>query len=301
MKTNWLINPFERIAGWKALIIGLCFISLIAIIGKVNHLIFGKIFMVTPYYPHTFFQAFYTQIIVWGVLFIVMWIVGKIFSKSKIRVIDVAGTMALSRAPMLLIVLLGFLPFFSTVSTTRLSIFGLICVIPFIWMAVLMYNAYSVSCNLNGSRGILSFIGASIAAEIIASLICFSLLSAHTSCASDMHQDKDIEIAISQEQEQTIKRTAEIVTEAFKQLDIQTVRDYFDERMKNGLSETELRTLWKSKITAPYGKLKYADTTVKAKRIGNYTILLIPCTFERGNLKIQLTFNNKGEISGLFF
>ena len=296
MKTHWLINPFERVAGWKALIIGLCFMSLIAIIGKVNHLFFGRIFYVTLY-PHTFFQAFYTQIIVWGVLFIVMWIAGKIFSKSKIRVIDVAGTMALSRAPMLLIVFLGFLPFFSNGLS---QIFNLLCVILYIWMVGLMYNAYSVSCNLNGSRGILSFIGALIAAEIISILICSSLLSAHTSCASDMHQAKDIEITIPQEQEQAIKRTAEIVIEAFKQSDIKTVRDYFDETMKNGLSETALRTTWTS-MTTLSGNLKSADTNVKAKRSGNYVILLIPCTFEKGALNIQLAFNSDGKISGLFF
>jgi hypothetical protein len=117
---------------------------------------------------------------------------------------------------------------------------------------------------------------------------------------SDIHQDKDIEVTIPQEQEQAIKRTAEIVIEAFKQSDIKTVRDYFDETMKNGLSETALRTTWTS-LTTLSGNLKYADTNVKVKRSGNYVILLIPCTFEKGALNIQLAFNSDGKISGLFF
>ena len=36
------INPFERIAGWKALVIGLCFITLTAIFGQMNHFLFYK-------------------------------------------------------------------------------------------------------------------------------------------------------------------------------------------------------------------------------------------------------------------
>ena len=284
MKTNWLINPFERIAGWKALAIGLCFMSLIAILGKINHLFFGRIFTVA-FYPHTFFQAFYNQIIIWGVLFIVMWIAGKIFSKSKSRIIDVAGTMALSRVPMLLVVLLGFIPFFSKGIPT---IFNLLCIILLIWTAVLMYNAYSVSCNLNGLRGILSFIGASVTAEIILLLICSSLLSGHISSTSDIHQ------------EQVIKQTTEIVMEAFKQSDFKTVRDYFDETMKNGSSETALSMMWTSTTTV-CGNLKYADTNVKIQYIDNYAFLLIPCTFEKGNINMLFTFNSDGKIAGLVF
>ena len=298
MKTNWLINPFERIAGWRALVIGLCFMSLIALLGKVNHLFFGRILYITLY-PHTFYEAFYAQIITWGVLFIVMWFTGKMFSKSKVRVIDVAGTMALSRVPLLLIALFGFLPFFpkDVSDLPRLIIFGLMCVIPLIWMVALMYNAYSVSCNLKGLRGILSFIGALFVADLL-SLLIFLSLSGVMPLTSNIHQDKDIEITIPQEQ--TINQTAEIVIEAFKQSDIKTVRAYFDETMKNSLSETKLRTTWLS-VTLQYGKLKDADTNVEAKHNRNMAVLLIPCTFERGKISMQFAFNNEKKISGLYF
>jgi hypothetical protein len=291
---KFLINPFERIAGWKALSIGLCFISLTAILGNMNHLLFDRITYVT-FRPHTLVMAFCAQTINLIIVSLVMWIAGKIFSKSKIRIIDVAGTMALSRAPLLLIALIGFLPIFSNIISDlyKSIFFALLCVIPIIWTVALMYRAYSVSCNLNATRGVLSFVGALIIAEILSLIIFFSV-----SIYTDNNQGKDAEIIIPQEQ--TINQTAEIVMEAFQKSDVKTVRAYFDERMKNGLSETSLRFTWMS-LTAQYGKLKDYDTNVEAQHQDNYSVLLIPCTFERGKLNMQFAFSSEGKISGLYF
>ena len=295
---NLLLNPFERIAGWKALAIGLCFISLTAIVGNMNDFLFYRITYVTIR-PHTLGMAFYVQVINLIIVSLVMWITGKIFSKSKIRIIDIIGTMALSRAPLLLIALVGFLPFFShNVSiVSQFVIFMLLCLIPMIWTVALMYRAYSVSCNLNATRGILSFIGALIIAEIL-SLLIFLAITINTTYTPVNNQVNDTAIIIPQEQ--TIHQTAEIVIEAFKNSDIKTVRTYFDERMKSGLSEMALGATWMS-CTMQYGKLKDFDTNVEAQHYDKGSILLIPCTFERGKLNIQLAFNNEGEISGLYF
>ena len=137
---NLLINPFERIAGWKALAIGICFISLTALLGKINNLLFDNLLHVTLC-PHTFGRAFWGSGLNWVIVSIVMLIAGKLFSTSKIRIIDVAGTMALSCAPLLLIALFGFLPFFpkDTADVFRLFIFGLMCIIPMIWTVILLY------------------------------------------------------------------------------------------------------------------------------------------------------------------
>ena len=294
---NLLINPFKRIAGWKALIIGIFCLSLTALIGKINHLFFSGIFNVSPF-PHTFYEAFYAQGINWVVLTLVMWIAGKIFSKSKIRIIDVAGTMALSRAPLLLLVLAGFLPFFpgDLSDYYKLLIFNLICILLFIWMVALMYKAYSVSCNMKGTRGVLTFVGALIIAQAI-SLIIFST-SNLTPFASDDHRSNDIETIIPEGQ--TINQTAYIVIEAFKKSEIKTVRAYFDETMKNELPEMKLRLTW-MQLSLQLGKLKDANTNVNSQQRDNYSIITIPCTFERGKLNLQLVFNHKGKISGMFF
>jgi len=40
---KWLINPFERIAGWQALFAGLAAMTLTAVIGKINNLAFDGV------------------------------------------------------------------------------------------------------------------------------------------------------------------------------------------------------------------------------------------------------------------
>jgi uncharacterized protein (DUF697 family) len=44
-----------------------------------------------------------------------------------------------------------------------------------VWMIVLMYKAYSVSCNVRGPKAILSFIAALILAEILSKLAIHAL------------------------------------------------------------------------------------------------------------------------------
>ena len=40
-----------------------------------------------------------------------------------------------------------------------------------VWVVVLMYRGYAVSCDLRGSRAILSFIAAVVAAEIVSKVV----------------------------------------------------------------------------------------------------------------------------------
>ena len=42
MKIRWLINPFERIAGWQALFIGIVVMVLAVIVGKINNFFFEQ-------------------------------------------------------------------------------------------------------------------------------------------------------------------------------------------------------------------------------------------------------------------
>ena len=292
---NLLINPFERIAGWKALSIGFCFMALTAVFGKINHLFFNSVLYVSFFYAHSYAQAFLAQAVNWGVLVLVMWIAGIIFSKSKIRLIDVAGTMALSLAPLLLIVLTGFLPFFpkSVTELDKILIFSLLCIIPMIWMIALMYKAYSVSCNLSGTRGILSFIGALIVTLALSFVIFFTI-----NFGSPINsRGAQTEIVIHRDQ--TINQTAAIVIEALKKSDFKTIRSYFDDTMKNRLSEMQLRMIWMTH-TQKLGKLTDADTNVSAQHGEKYSLILIPCTFTNGKINLQLAFNSEGRISGLY-
>ena len=306
MKAKWFINPFERIAGWQALIIGVAVMALTAVIGKLNQVAFDGVLDVHVGATFNLSASFIMQAVNFLALFLTMWLAGVCFSKTKLRAIDVAGTMALARMPMLLLAFVGFLPVVPKIllNVSSLIIFTLICIPFVVWMIALMYNAYSVSCHLKGSRAVVSFIGALLVAEIISKIILF-LLSSHLLIVSENLQHTAIETSIPQEQiiipqNQTIQQTAKIIVEALQKSDTKTVRAYFDETMKKGLSEAQMNMAWQS-VSLLEGELKSADTNVEATPHGEYDILLIPCTFERGSLNIQLAFNHEGKISGLYF
>jgi len=207
---------------------------------------------------------------------------------------------------MLLLALVSFLPVVpkTFLDTPRLIVFTIICIPFIVWMIALMYNAYSVSCHLKGSRAVVSFIGALLVTEIISQVIFF-LLCSHLFIASANPQHAVIETSIPQEQitipqGQTIQQTAAIIVEALKKSDIKTVRAYFDEPMKKALTETQMNAIWTAVISQK-GELKDANTNVETQHHEEYGILLIPCTFEKGSLNIQLAFNHEGKISGLYF
>ncbi len=55
----------------------------------------------------------------------------------------------------------------------------IVSLLALIWMAALVYRAYSVSCNIKGGKAIGSFIAGLIIAEILSKLGIW-LLAAHT-------------------------------------------------------------------------------------------------------------------------
>ena len=108
---KWLINPFERFAGWQALFIGVVAMALTAVVGKINNMAFaGPLYVYVGGATLSFSAAFAIQAVNYLMLFFTMWLSGVCFSKTKPRVIDIAGTMALAHAPMLLFTILCLLP-----------------------------------------------------------------------------------------------------------------------------------------------------------------------------------------------
>ena len=185
-----LFRPHEHIAGFKALWIGVLAILLTGIINifSLTHLDgiidvhFGE-----KAIPNLLFiiEGFAN----WLIFSIVLFISGIIFSKSSIRIIDVLGTQAMARWPMLIMAVSAIsiphaeiVQYFShkylhpgeaPLPLTYLQIIlfiisMLIIVVTIIWMVMLMYRAFSISCNIKGSKAIAIFIGGMIVAETLA-------------------------------------------------------------------------------------------------------------------------------------
>jgi hypothetical protein len=184
---QWLFNPFKFIAGYQALLIGLAAILLTSLLGSLSNTHFDGTLDV-----HTGLEAplwfFLTEgLINWISMVIPLFFFGLIVSRSSFRTIDVIGTQALARWPYLVTAVamipeanrkvLEYLiakctqtPAASPINHTDIAIFAvamLLMILMIIWMVVLMYRAYTVSCNIRGPKAIVTFIISLIGAEVL--------------------------------------------------------------------------------------------------------------------------------------
>ena len=173
---RFLINPFEKIAGAKSLIIGIIIMVLTAFISTYNYFIPDGLIGFHFYFGLTLTDNLLNALIILIVASLIYYVTGIMVSKSKIRFIDVLGTFSLSRFPYLIMAFLAFLfpvkkfwKFLVTISDPDFSIFTsfekfymiaffIISLVAVIWSVGLMFNAYRISCNLKGSKAVISFI-----------------------------------------------------------------------------------------------------------------------------------------------
>ena len=303
---KWLINPFERVAGWQALFIGLAAMALTAVVGKINHVAFDGVLDVHGGASFGYLAAFAMQAVNLLAIFLTMWLAGVCFSKSKLRAIDVAGTMALARAPMLALTIICFLPVIPAglYDIPRMVIFGFITISFIIWMIALTYNAYSVSCHIKGSKAVISFIGALLTAEIASKLVFVFLLSGlfvnGMATGVPATNEKD-GVVVAATDSLTIRQKTENVVKAFESGDFDAITVYFDETMKKGLPPSGLRMAW-TQVNMQYGKFEKADMdNIKEASAEKYDIVEVPFLFQKEKLKLRLVFNKAdGSIGGLF-
>ena len=189
---QWLFNPFQFIAGGSALLVGLAIILIATYIGSLSNTHFDGVLDVHTGKAAPLWLFFAEVLSDWLWISIMLLIAGHIISRShsSVRAIDVFGTQALARAPYLLSALVTlpkgygrFVEFIvskSTHQTPAVAIGGadvllfllgiVVSLVVLIWVILLMYRAYAISCNVKGSKAIISFIAALIVAEILSKL-----------------------------------------------------------------------------------------------------------------------------------
>ena len=162
MKINrqLLYNPFTYLAGFKSLIIGLIILIIISLlayttgthyIGYIN-INFAKD---SPFWIYLVENAIH------GIsVSLVFYIAVLMLSKSRIRMVDIVGTILTSKIPLLIVpVIRLFHPFDSfSIFSAPMYLLIVIYLISIIWSVTLMFNAFRISCNLKQDKLILSFI-----------------------------------------------------------------------------------------------------------------------------------------------
>jgi hypothetical protein len=194
---SYLFQPFRFIAGRESLIAGIVVLVALTLVGYWSYTFLDGVLDVhlgCLDQPASLLANALCVFISWAIAVLVFFFTAKIFSQSAVRLIDMAGTMAVAKYPLLFAVLIGFVPqiHFCTNGFDGIDINALLAYMQanWLWISIgygiialtaivsifLMYNAYSISGNLKGTKGIVSFIGALFVAEVISKFIVWLVL-----------------------------------------------------------------------------------------------------------------------------
>jgi hypothetical protein len=192
---DWLLHPFRFVAGWQALAIGLAGMALTAAVGHFSGMHNDGVIDAHLGEGH-FGLIFMEGIINWLSMVILLGLGTLLLRGPRPRLIDLAGTQAWARIPMLLVAFTGF--FLPTAAIEKwirslmetpdapvpiggmdialfvaAGIFTLLCLV---WMVSLMWKGFQISANAKGAPAIITFIVAILAAEILSKWAIIQLI-----------------------------------------------------------------------------------------------------------------------------
>ena len=182
---HWLFNPFVRIAGTTSLVFGLGAIVLGGLVAAAVGIRFDGLLDMHFVGPVPLWLPVLEGVLNWIVISLLIAGVARAFGgASGVRLIDIAGTQAMARTPLLLSVAICSLPWIRN-SLAELAtslqdsgvaapdvgpgvrVGSLIMMAGIAWMIVLMWNAFTACCHIKGGRGIAMFVGAVVIGEVI--------------------------------------------------------------------------------------------------------------------------------------
>ncbi len=188
---GWLFNPFVRIGGEQALAIGLSGIVVAGLVAAAGGVHFDGLIDFHPGYSVSFWVPVVEGLVNWSVISLLLALVSILVAPRTVRLVDIAGTQALARAPLLLAALAcvpgpvrnGTAELVAAAAAGRMVtptaatlVAGLLASACGIWMVWLMWKAFAVSCNQRGVRAVAIFAAAVIAGEVATKLLLARML-----------------------------------------------------------------------------------------------------------------------------
>ena len=181
--TRWLFNPFVRIAGTTSLVVGLGAIGLGGLVAAAVGIRFDGLVDMHFVGSVSLWLPILEGLLNWIVISVLLVLVAQFFGGSSgVRLIDIAGTQAMARAPLIPAAAICGLPWIrdslaelaaavlegNVVALGPGALVGsLVMVAGIVWMVVLMWNAFSVSCHMKGGRSVALFVVAVVIGEAI--------------------------------------------------------------------------------------------------------------------------------------
>ncbi len=181
---KWLFNPFVYVAGSKALAMGLLAMVAAAGAGYFTSSHFDGVLHMSPGISTPLWIFLAEQIVCWLSVTAMLLAGAALFSPSRTRLVDMAGTQALARWPAIIIGLLGagvhapkdLTPAAIADSITPVTIICAVLSLTFVvWMVALFYNAFKVSANMKGGKGVAVFVISLLLADFLSRIILSQL------------------------------------------------------------------------------------------------------------------------------
>jgi len=196
-----LFNPFKYVAGGKALGWGLAAILLAGGIGSISNTHFDGVLDTHTGAAAPLLLFFIAGIADWLSLALVLFAIGLVASKSSFRTVDLFGTQALARWPTIFTALFCLLPGYhqitsyltwkyagvgakvtvSTVAYVQYGIVVLVMLMVIVWMAMLMFQSFRISCNLKGGKAVVLFIVGMLIGEALSKVGFYFLMKLFSS------------------------------------------------------------------------------------------------------------------------
>jgi hypothetical protein len=188
---TWLFNPFHYLSGEPSLGLGLLAIAGTAALGFASGYHMDGVLDLHHGRPAPLWLFMAQGVINWSSFVFFAAIAGALLSRSRLRLVDVAGMQALARAPQLIAVAFmaaadprcGGALFRATPTAEcgagAVALFGFALVITLFataWMVALMHRAFAVACNVDGGRGVGAFVAALIPAEVLSKVLIVVLV-----------------------------------------------------------------------------------------------------------------------------
>ena len=182
---RWLFSPFVRIAGARALVIGLSVMVVTGLVAAAGGNQFPALTAFRQGDTGSVWIPVLQSLVNWSVISVLLLLVSRLVAPRTVRFLDIAGTQALARAPLLLGALAslpapvraaneavvaavaeGGMVTPPTESLVVTVAAGLLVIVAWIWMIRLMWSAFAVSCNQRGGRAVAIFVAAVVAGEL---------------------------------------------------------------------------------------------------------------------------------------
>lgn len=191
IENSLLVNPFQKIAGYKALFIGLILMIVMSAVGAHAKIFYdgtlGFIFPLgikTPLEP-SFFLLLYQNAVICLTLSIFFLVSSFVCNQKRIRYIDFFGTVFLSRYPLLISLLFTMLHNFLETKPLNLDLSqgfelhlrflgvlnNLIFLACMIWQIMTYFCALKESSGLNGKKLWGSFITCMLVGDVVAMIL----------------------------------------------------------------------------------------------------------------------------------